>query len=159
VRLGDALPAAGAPYTREQVAARVDACAPAFELVEDGQVDYDRIDAPTLVVDNCWNGGVLLGDWVEDDSAHWLGESFTSSATVLELGGEELDRGRVCDAMGHPLEAVAWVANLMARRGRQTAEGTFVMTGSSGRTVFPEAGTHARSRVEGLGQVSATIVD
>jgi 2-keto-4-pentenoate hydratase len=128
VRLGDALPAAGAPYTREQVAARGDACAPAFELVE-------------------------------DDSAHWLGESFTSSATVLELGGEELDRGRVCDAMGHPLEAVAWVANLMARRGRQTAEGTFVMTGSSGRTVFPEAGTHARSRVEGLGQVSATIVD
>ena len=36
VRLGDDLPASGAPWTRASVAGRVAACLPAFELVEDG---------------------------------------------------------------------------------------------------------------------------
>jgi len=61
VRLGDDLPARGGPWTRESVAGRVAACLPAFELVEDGDADYKALDAFTLVAQNTWNGGVVLG--------------------------------------------------------------------------------------------------
>src|SRR4029079_9656972 len=67
VRLGDALPAGSQPWTRASVADRVAACLPAFELVEDGNADYKQLDAFTLVAQNTWNGGVVLGtsggDW------------------------------------------------------------------------------------------------
>src|SRR5882724_6427506 len=66
VRLGDALPASGGPWTRQSVASRVAACVPAFELVEDGNADYKTLDAFTLIAQNTWNGGVVLGtatDW------------------------------------------------------------------------------------------------
>src|SRR5688572_6275690 len=67
VRLGADLPASGGPWTRASVAGRVAACLPAFELVEDGEADYTTLDAFTLVAQNTWNGGVVLGtplvDW------------------------------------------------------------------------------------------------
>src|SRR5256885_42460 len=61
VRLAEPLPAAGAPWTRASVASRVAACVPAFELVEDGHADYKTLDAFTLVAQNTWNGGVVVG--------------------------------------------------------------------------------------------------
>src|SRR5207244_1955869 len=66
VRLGDALPAAGGPWTRASVAGRVAACMPAFELVEDGDADYKTLDAFTLVAQNTWNGGVVVGPAVTE---------------------------------------------------------------------------------------------
>ena len=48
MRLGDDLPA-GAPWTRATVADRVEACMPAFELIEDGNADYKTLDALMLV--------------------------------------------------------------------------------------------------------------
>jgi 2-keto-4-pentenoate hydratase len=159
VRLAADLPTARAPHTRESVAAAVDGCTPAFELVEDGKVDYQRIDAPTLIVDNCWNGGVVLGGWVAGAPERWLDAAFADARTVLEVDGEEIAAGRVRDAMGHPFEAVAWVANLLARRGQALRRGMMVMTGSSVRTVFPEAGQHARFRIEDLGTAELTLAD
>src|SRR5215470_14105549 len=61
VGLGDDLPASGGPWTRASVASRVAACLPAFELVEDGDADYKTLDAFTLIAQNTWNGGVVLG--------------------------------------------------------------------------------------------------
>src|SRR5215510_10708402 len=61
VRLGDGLPASGGPWTRASVADRVAACLPAFELVEDGNADYKALDAFTLVAQNTWNAGIVLG--------------------------------------------------------------------------------------------------
>src|ERR1700687_5769030 len=40
VRLDVDLPASGGPWTRASVTQRVEACMPAFELVEDGDADY-----------------------------------------------------------------------------------------------------------------------
>src|SRR5213083_3394072 len=67
VRVGADLSASGGPWTRASVADRGAACLPAFELVEDGNADYKTLDAFTLVAQNTWNGGVVLGapsaDW------------------------------------------------------------------------------------------------
>src|ERR1700688_4789153 len=54
--LGAALPASGAPWTRDAVAPAVSAAMPAFELIEDRNADYTKTEAASLVVENCWNG-------------------------------------------------------------------------------------------------------
>jgi 2-keto-4-pentenoate hydratase len=150
VRLGDALPASGGPWTRASVADRVAACMPAFELVEDGDADYKTLDAFTLIAQNTWNGGVVLGPPV----AAWRTVDLESAVTRCWINDRPQGQGKTGDAMGHPFEAVAWVANLLNRRGRQLDRGMIVMTGSSITTKFPAPGDRVRFAIDGFGEVT-----
>ncbi|MGH7390765.1 MAG: 2-keto-4-pentenoate hydratase [Candidatus Rokuibacteriota bacterium] len=150
VRLGDDLPASAGPWTRASVAGRVDSCLPAFELVEDGGADYTTLDAFTLVAQNTWNAGVVLGAPV----TAWRGVDLKMAVTRCWINDEPAGQGKTGDAMGHPFEAVAWVANLLNRRGRRLERGMIVMTGSSITTRFPAPGDRVRFAIDGLGEVA-----
>jgi 2-keto-4-pentenoate hydratase len=150
VRLGDDLPASAGPWTRASVAGRVAACMAAFELIEDGGADYKALDAFTLVAQNTWNGGVVLGAPV----TAWQGLDLEAAVTRCWVNGEPAGQGKTGDALGHPLEAVAWLANLLNRRGRQLDRGMIVMTGSSITTQFPVPGDRVRFAIDGLGEVA-----
>jgi 2-keto-4-pentenoate hydratase len=149
VRMADDLPARGGPWTRASVAGRVAACLPAFELVEDGDADYKTLDAFTLIAQNTWNGGVVLGA----PSADWRAVDLERAVTRCWVNDEPGGQGKTGDAMGHPLEAVAWLANLLNGRGRTLERGMIVMTGSSITTKFPSRGDRVRFVIEGLGEV------
>jgi 2-keto-4-pentenoate hydratase len=152
VRLGADLPASGGPWTRASVAGRVAACLPAFELVEDG--DDKTLDAFTLVAQNTWNGGVVLGTPLVD----WRGVDLETAVTRCWINGEPAGQGKTGDALGHPFEAVAWLANLLNRRGRTLDRGMIVMTGSSITTKFPAPGDRIRFVIDGLGEVTLDAV-
>src|SRR5437899_3424075 len=147
VRLGDALPASGGPWTRQSVASRVAACVPAFELVEDGNADYKTLDAFTLIAQNTWNGGVVLGPAVTE----WRRVDLEHAVTRCWVNDQPGGQGKTGDATGHPFEAVAWPANLRNRRGRRLEPGMIVVAGSSITTKFPSPGDRARFAIEGLG--------
>lgn len=149
VRLARDLPASGGPWARASVADAVAACMPAFELVEDGDADYRTLDAFTLIAQNTWNGGVVLGAPV----TAWRGVDLERAATRAWVNDQPAGQGQTGDALGHPLEAVAWLANLLNRRGRALAAGMIVMTGSSITTKFPAAGDRVRFAIDGLGEV------
>ena len=153
VRLGDDLPASGGPWTRASVADRVAACLPAFELVEDGDADYKTLDAFTLVAQNTWNGGVVLGAPV----TAWRGVDLERAVTRAWLNDEPAGQGKTGDALGHPFEAVAWLANLLNRRGRMLGRDMIVMTGSSITTKFPSPGDRVRFAIDGLGEVALEV--
>ena len=150
VRMADDLPAGGAPWTRASVAERVAACMPAFELVEDGNADYKALDAFTLIAQNTWNGGVVLGAPV----TAWRQVDLERAVTRAWVNDAPAGEGKTGDAMGHPLEAVAWVANLLNRRGRRLERGMLVMTGSSITTKFPVPGDRVRFAIDGLGEIA-----
>ena len=150
VRLAEPLPASGGPWTRASVASRVAACVPAFELVEDGHADYKSLDAFTLVAQNTWNGGVAVGTPASD----WRVVDLERAVTRCWINDRPEGEGKTGDAMGHPFEAVAWVANLLNRRGRLLERGMLVMTGSSITTKFPAPGDRVRFAIDGLGEVA-----
>jgi 2-keto-4-pentenoate hydratase len=150
VRLAEGLPAGGGPWTRASVAGRVAACVPAFELVEDGDADYKTLDAFTLIAQNTWNGGVVLGS----DPADWRGVDLESAVTRCWINDRPEGQGKTGDALGHPFEAVAWLANLLNRRGRALERGMLVMTGSSITTKFPAPGDRVRFAIDGLGEIA-----
>jgi 2-keto-4-pentenoate hydratase len=150
VRLDVDLPASGGPWTRASVTQQVEACMPAFELVEDGDADYKTLDAFTLVAQNTWNGGVVLGAPVPD----WRSLDLENAVTRCWINDEPAGQGKTGDAMGHPFEAVAWVANLLNRHGRMLRSGMIVMTGSSITTKFPVQGDRVRFAIDGLSEVA-----
>ncbi len=150
VRLGADLPPASVPHDRDSVAAAVASCQPAFELVEDRNADYSTLDAFDLVAENAWNAGVVLGPPVDE----WRQIDLEHAVTRLETNGTFVGEGRTGDALGHPMDAVAWLANHLNQRGRMLERGQFVMTGSSIVTQFPEPGDDLEFTIEHLGQIS-----
>jgi 2-keto-4-pentenoate hydratase len=135
------------------VAGAVGACMPAFELIEDRGADYGDLDAASILTDKCWCGGVVLGPEIAD----WRGLDLERAPALLSWNGEVVDQGVTGAAMGHPFEGLAWLANLLAGRGRAMKAGEIVITGSALRTRFPEAGDEVTYRIAGLGETSVRV--
>ncbi|HEV2564583.1 MAG TPA: fumarylacetoacetate hydrolase family protein [Microvirga sp.] len=150
VRLGRDLDARGGPFTPEEAGEAIDAVAAAVELVDDRQADYSVLDINTLVADNSWNAGVVLGDFAPPPARLDLLEG------IAYQDGVEIARGHGSDALGHPFVPLAWLANHLAAKGRQLRKGEIVMTGSIVTTRFPTAPFTYRFDVSGLGSVEVS---
>ncbi len=149
LRLGRDLPAVGAPWTRETVAPTVEAAMPAFELIEDRHADYAKTEAASLIVENCWNGGVVIG----------APKAVPVAALVGVMGRLTMDGKAVGEgAAEDPAATLAWLANHLAERGRDLKAGMVVITGSLIATVSIAGGQHAVFAVDGLGEVAMDIV-
>ena len=59
--------------------------------------------------------------------------------------------------MGHPLDALAWVANNLAARGLGLWRGDVVITGSLVTSKFPQPGDVVRFEVGELGAVELQV--
>ena len=155
VQLGEDLPMRSVPHTRKSVAGAVGAVMPAFELADDRHADYTRLSslALGLVADNAWNEGAVLGAPVHD----WRRIDLAAERGVARINGEVVGEGYGRDVMGHPFEALAWVANNLAKRGKHLRAGQFVITGSLVTSKFPVAGDKLRFELGTLGGVDLEI--
>jgi 2-keto-4-pentenoate hydratase len=144
LELGADLPASGAPWTRASIAPAIAAALPAFELIEDRNADYAMTEAASLIVENCWNGGIVIGPRQRvrlDDLVGIKGR--------LTLDGKRAGEGAAED----PCATLAWLANHVAERGRDLKAGMIVITGSLIVTVSIAPGQRAEFAVDGLGEV------
>jgi 2-keto-4-pentenoate hydratase len=148
VRLGRDLPKRAEPYTRESARAAVGEIMAAFELIEDRHADYKSCKALSLIVDNAWNGGIVIGA----PKAPPAGSDLNGIRGVLRRNGREELVGRTDDPMG----ALAWLANLAASRGRPMTKGMVVITGSLVVTVDIAPGERLDFAIDGVGDVSMT---
>ncbi|UVF21638.1 fumarylacetoacetate hydrolase family protein [Microvirga terrae] len=146
-RLGRDLVPADSPVTPEQAGDAIDAVAAAIELVDDRHADYSVLDINTLVADNSWNAGVVLGDFVPPPAR------LDETEGIAYQDGEEIGRGHGADALGHPFIPLAWLANHLAASGRTLRKGDIVMTGSIVTTRFPSGPFTFRFDIGGLGSV------
>jgi 2-oxo-3-hexenedioate decarboxylase/2-keto-4-pentenoate hydratase len=149
LRLGADLPASSAPWTRDGVAKAIDAAMPAFELIEDRHAVYRDTEAHSMIVDNCWNGGIVLGAAVPAARSPDL----VGIAGRLSMNGKPVSEGRAED----PLATLAWLANLRAECGDDLARGMVVITGSVVATVSISPGDRAVFTVDGLGAAVLTV--
>ncbi len=155
VRLAQDLPAERAPYTRERVAGAVGAVLPAFELVDDRHADYTKIadHILTLLADNAWNDGIVLGSPLTD----WQSLDLAAIHGTMRINGEVVGEGDGRDVLGHPLDALAWLASTLAAQGKTLSQGMVVMTGSVVATKFVSQGDRVQLTMDGLGEVELSI--
>ena len=151
LRLGRDLDPAAAPFSEAIMSDAVVGVCAAMELVDDRNADYANLDAISLVADNSWNAGAVLGDFVEtiDDLADLCG--------TVRLNGVEIDRGYGRDVLGHPLVPLTWLANHLAGSGRALRAGDVVLTGSVAPTRFPQAGDVCSFDLVGVGTVALRV--
>lgn len=153
VRIGKVIPAAAAPFTAESVRDYVDVCFPAFELIDDRRADYSRLDAISMVSDNIWCGGVVLGP----ECADWREVDLATDPVALRWNGETVETSVTGAAMGNPMESLAFLANLAARRGWPMRPGDIVITGSTLATRRPVPGDRVAYTIDGIGTVEVSV--
>jgi 2-keto-4-pentenoate hydratase len=136
------------------------AAAPALELVDDLNADYsgfgrdEGATLKTLAAGNAWNHGVVLGEWKHD----WQSIDLGALHGQAFINGEAQGEGYGRDVLGHPLEAMCWIARHLLERGKSLREGDFVITGSLITTKFPAIGDSIRYSAGALGEVSMSVV-
>ncbi len=126
VRLDADLPAAEAPFSRARVAAAVGAVMAAIEVVDDRYADFRALDTWTLVADDFFQAAAVLGLPCTD----WRGLALDRIAGRLEIDGQPVGSGCGAAVLGHPLDALVWLADNRARFGQGLRAGAVVLTGS-----------------------------
>jgi 2-keto-4-pentenoate hydratase len=150
VKLARDLPKGKSPHTRESARAAIGEIMPAFELIEDRFADYKSCKALSLIADNAWNGGIVIGP----PKPLALGVDLNGIEGKLKRDGRPEAAGRTDD----PLGALAWLANLAVERGRPLSAGMYVITGSVITTVDIERGERLEFALDGIGGTSLAAI-
>lgn len=151
VKFGEDVTAAGGPYDADTIRKTIASVHPAFELIIDREADYARLDALTMIADNAWCAGVVLGPeipgWRDLDLNELPVKLYWNEDAPIEAKTGAAD----------PLATLAWVANLVTSMGNIMRAGEIVITGSVIKTRYPGAGEHFRYEIAGLADVSLEI--
>jgi 2-keto-4-pentenoate hydratase len=152
VQVGQALPVFGELNPTSALACLSQVCA-AFEMIDDSDADYKMLDAVSLIADNSWNAGLVLGPPTPAKNFSTL----KNRAGVLYRDGEVLDQGNSSDVMGDPLQVIVWLARHLAARGHALQPGQWITTGSIVTTKFVKSGERYRFEVKGLAAVEVGV--
>jgi 2-keto-4-pentenoate hydratase len=153
-RLGRALPALSAPYDRDSVAEAVEVLLPAFEIIDSRYTDWTKRGALQLIADNGCSGQFVMGAPVTD----WRDVDLAGHSITITVNGDLVSTGSGDRVLGHPLNALAWLANDAASSGQGLAAGEVVTTGSCADIVAVEPGQIALGDFGALGSVTIEFV-
>jgi 2-oxo-3-hexenedioate decarboxylase/2-keto-4-pentenoate hydratase len=137
----------GSPFTRESVTPGVQALFGAIEIVDDRWTNYKAVDTPTLIADDFFASGIVLSQPKPVAEAPDL----ASAIGHITINGKRVGEGTTGDILGHPYEALAWLANSLAERGSHLKAGEVVMLGSVVETQWVMPGDEVAVDIEGVG--------
>ncbi|MEM9060737.1 MAG: fumarylacetoacetate hydrolase family protein [Pseudomonadota bacterium] len=124
---------------------------PAFELIEDKGADYSALDVKTLVADNAWCGGIVLGGPIDN----WRDLDLGNLPSVLSQNGRDDENGNTGAA--DPVNSLVWTLNHFTGRRGVVKAGEVIITGSVLKTRFPAPGDRLRYDITGHGAVEVAI--
>lgn len=159
VRIGQDLPAGASPHTAVSVIDAVEGVGPAMEIADDRRADYSQLArlGLYLVADNAWNDGAVLGrfdpNWAQRLNAPRVIDSHDGLGSLhgeAFINGISVGGGYGRDLMGHPLQALAWLANEANARGEHLRAGDVCILGSLVSSKFPNKGDELRFVLEGF---------
>ena len=155
VEIAEDLPVADAPFFRSRVAQAIGGVMPAVELADDRGAAYAELAKHPLdlIADNGWNEGAVLGYPVRE----WQSIDLAAVRGVATINGKAVGEGKGAQAMGHPLDAIAWVADHLARHGRGLLRGDVVITGSLITSKNAKEGELVKFALEGLGEAELRV--
>jgi 2-keto-4-pentenoate hydratase len=148
--IGRDVPKARKPYDRDSIAEYVGDVRAGFELIEDRGADYSRLAVNPLIMDAGWNGGSLVARANKD----WRKLPIDKLAGSIAFDGKVMRTGNSGDVLGHPRNALAWLANKLGEHGKTLKKGMIVSSGSMVACQFVPPGSTAVGRIDGLGEVT-----
>lgn len=137
--------------TPEMVADAVATAHAAIEVVDSRIADW-KITFADTVADNGSSAFFVLGR----EGKPLDGLDLFTCGMVMEINGVIVSLGAGAAALGHPLNAAAWLAQTLARRGEPLKAGDILLAGALGPMVTLNPGDQVRAIVGGLGDASFT---
>jgi 2-oxo-3-hexenedioate decarboxylase len=135
------------------VLAAVDFVLPAVEVIDSRYRDF-KFDLKSVIADNTSASRFVIGGrsrCVDELDLRTLG-------VVLEKNGQIVAMAAGAAVLGHPLAAVAMMANHLGARGQEISAGSFIMTGGVTEAIAVAAGDAIAVRFQDLGTVSMRFV-
>lgn len=142
-------------HDARSVASAVGGVMASVEIVEHRFVDFTQTSTPSLVADDFFSAGCALGEEREPGA---LGDLADLTGGFSLDGAPAAETGKGSAILGHPLNALAWLADHLGARGGGLEADQVVTLGSVVKTIYPTAGTTVEARFEGLPPVSLEIV-
>ena len=140
-----------AETTAEQVADAVASVHAAIEIVDSRIVDW-KISFADTVADNGSSAFFVLAH----QGLPLSGLDLEGAAMEMQINGEVKSTGIGAAALGNPLNAAAWLARTLAKRGEPLKVGDILLAGALGPMVALNPGDHVRAIVGGIGEASFT---
>jgi len=137
--LADDLPARRDSWTTDDVAARVATLHPAIEVGERRISRQHPVPILALIADASAAGHLILGAPVPN----WRSHDLAAATVTFSVDGVQQRRGSGREVLGHPLNALAWLANRRVADGNPLRAGEIVTTGScTGMMPITKGTTH-----------------
>ncbi len=147
--LGADLP--DATTTPEQVAAAVASVHAAIEIVDSRIADW-KITFADTVADNGSSAFFVLAE----AGKPLAGLDIWTAGMVMQINGQTVSLGVGAAALGHPLNAAAWLAQTLAARSEPLKAGDVLLAGALGPMVALHPGDRVEAFVGGVGSCSFT---
>ena len=138
-------------FDKNNIREYIKCLSPAFEMIIDREADYSNIDALTMIADNAWCSGIVLGE----ELPNWESLNLETLKSKLYWNKEVPQDALINDA--NPLESLSWVANLLISQGRVIPKNSVIITGSVIKTRAPLIDDHIIYNVGGLSEVEIRI--
>jgi 2-keto-4-pentenoate hydratase len=144
---------AGPGVTPAQVIQATDFIVPAIEIIDSRVADWDIKYADTIA-DNASSGLFVLGNQpIELKDAGDL----RLAGMALRKNGRLVSTGAGAACLGHPLHAVAWLANKLSEFDAALEPGQIILSGALGPVTDVKPGDWLDARVANLGSVRVSF--
>ena len=147
------LPARQEPYSEQEVAAAVEACA-AIEVVHSRYVDHTARSSLEKLADGISNGAFVPGETVTE----WRGLDLRRVHVELEVNGQTVLSQDGGHPTGDPLGVATALVNMM-RTGPGIRRGQYVTCGSFTGVRFLRPGNTCAVRFSGIGEARVAFPD
>jgi len=153
VRLAADLPGRPGGHDRASVIPAIGAVMTSVEIVEWRFVDLKSAGVPSLVADDFFSCGCVLGP--EQPPAILAGDADIAGRFTVD--GNLASSGNARDILGHPLNSLAWLADHCAARETPLRAGDVVTLGSIVAALRLDRSGRVEASFDGLGAVTVEI--
>jgi 2-keto-4-pentenoate hydratase len=121
----------------------------------DGRIEQGTSSLEDGVADNALHGASVLGTLMRPVQ----GFDFLHEGAIVRKNGKLFASACGVEALGNPLSVVSWLANELARHGREIEAGQVISTGSLTGILQAEAGDLIEMSFANLGAIRLVIIE
>ena len=142
----------GPGITGAQVLAKTEYVLPALEII-DSRYENFNFTHTDVIADNASTSRVVFGNTLRKPSDFDL----ELMGATLSINGQIKDLGAGAAVLGHPANAIAVLANMLARKGDKIKKGEIIMSGALTSAILLKVGDFVSGKFDGLGDVTFTV--